>query len=89
MRSVKLSRCAKRDVLGCGFAGLECDRRQRRHDQRLADGTWAPKTNTIRYAARFMKLITVHGEAVRTYSDFHKFQADSTIQFTDKIEEWH
>ena len=58
-------------------------------DQRLVDGTWAPKTNTIHFAVRFMKVHTVHGEAVRTYSDFHKFQADSTIQFTDKIEQWH
>jgi hypothetical protein len=58
-------------------------------DTRLADGAWVPKSNTVHYVARFLKLHTVHGEASRTYSDYHKFQADSTIQFTDKLEEWH
>jgi hypothetical protein len=43
--------------------------------------------NTVRYSVRFLKVHTVRGDAVRTYSDFHKFQADSTLQFAEK-ENW-
>jgi hypothetical protein len=46
---------------------------------RLPDGTWMPKILTIRYAARLMKLHTVHGEAIRTFTDFHKFAVESKL----------
>ena len=56
----------------------------RMDEERLPDGAWMTRTNTVRYSAKFLKVHTVRGEAVHTYSDFHKFQADSTIQFADK-----
>ncbi|MBZ5724464.1 MAG: hypothetical protein LAP87_05655 [Acidobacteriia bacterium] len=43
---------------------------------KLPHGTRMLAGNTVRYAVKFLKLHTVHGEAVRTYSDYHKFQAD-------------
>jgi hypothetical protein len=45
---------------------------------RLPDGTWMPKVLTIRYAAK-LKLHTVHGEAIRTFTDFHKFAVESKL----------
>jgi hypothetical protein len=39
---------------------------------------------TVRYSAKLLKIHTVRGEMTRTYSDFHKFSADSTIQFTGR-----
>jgi hypothetical protein len=56
----------------------------RADDEPLPDGAWMPKTNTIRYSVKFLKVHTVRGEAVRTYSDFHKFQTESTLQFAEK-----
>ena len=53
-------------------------------DQRLPDGVWMPKMNTVRFSVKFLKVHTVRGEAVRTSSEFHKFQTDSTLQFADK-----
>ena len=51
---------------------------------KLPDGAWMPRILTIRYAAKLLKIHTVRGEATRTYSDFHKFSTDSTIQFAEK-----
>jgi hypothetical protein len=31
--------------------------------------------------ARLLKMLTLRGEPVRTYSGYHKFQTDSTVQF--------
>ncbi len=53
----------------------------REDEIRLPDGTWILARSTVRYAVKFLKVYTVRGEAVRTYSDDHKFQTDSTIEF--------
>ena len=52
--------------------------------QLLADGTWSIEKLTIHYAARLMKFLTLRGEAMSTYSDYRKFQAESSVQFTGK-----
>lgn len=47
------------------------------------DDAWLPRELTVHYYARFMKLLSGRGLTTQTYSDHHKFQVDSKIEFAE------
>ena len=55
-----------------------------RQENIRVDDAWLPRELTFDFAARIAKVFSLKGTTTYTFTDYHKFQVDSSVQFSEK-----